>query len=251
MRSHRRLPAHPIVALILLAGAADARAQGQTAASRWVVDVGVGVDPSINGNVNSGAIGILQGQATAILPNSYGDVYGTGIEFHFGGGYILDDRSEVRGIFTFQSADADLVRMGDLGPSSLYAQYSDYKSFGLDLGYRRYFMPSDRNVRAYGEAMLGAAWVDRINVQFAAPRANVIFTSTDFYDATAAFTWRINFGLLFRATDKVDFNAQLGLRHVGGLAQVDQFVGTGLEDINNDTARLTFPISIGVRYRFK
>jgi hypothetical protein len=154
-------------------------------------------------------------------------------------------------MFTFQSADADLVRLGDIGPSSLYGQYSDYKSFGLDLGYRRYFMPSGRAVRPYGEAMLGVAFVDRINSQFAAPRANVVFTSTDFYDSTAAFTWRVNFGLLFRAAENVDFNAQIGLRHVGGLSQVDQFVGTGLEDINNDTARLTFPIGIGVRYRFK
>jgi hypothetical protein len=32
---------------------------------------------------------------------------------------------------------------------------------------------------------------------------------------------------------------------------VDQLVGTGLEDINNDTARLTFPVVVGVRFRFK
>jgi hypothetical protein len=31
---------------------------------------------------------------------------------------------------------------------------------------------------------------------------------------------------------------------------VDQLVGTGLEAINNDSARLTFPIVVGVRIRF-
>jgi hypothetical protein len=50
--------------------------------------------------------------------------------------------------------------------------------------------------------------------------------------------------------EKVDFNAQLGLRHVSGLAEVDQFVGTGLDDTNNDTGRLTFPIVVGLRFRF-
>ena len=50
---------------------------------------------------------------------------------------------------------------------------------------------------------------------------------------------------------KADVNAQLGLRHVGGLSAVDQLVGTGLENINDNTARLTFPISVGVRFRFK
>jgi hypothetical protein len=250
MHSHRTLPISFVIALSLFAGAADARAQGQAPESRWFVDLGVGVDPSINGNVNSGAIGTLQGQATAILPSSYGHVYGTGIGFNFGGGYVLDDLTELRGMFTFQSADADLIRLGDIGPSSLYAQYSDYKSIGLDLGVRRYFLPSGRAVRPFGEAMLGAAFVDRINVEFAAPNSNLIFTSNDFYDSTAAFTWVLNFGALFRLNDNVDLSAQLGLRHVGGLAEVDQLVGTGLEDINSDTARLTFPIGIGVRFRF-
>jgi len=41
------------------------------------------------------------------------------------------------------------------------------------------------------------------------------------------------------------------VRHVGGLSEVDQFVGTGLETVTNDSARLTFPIVIGIRYRFK
>src|SRR5262245_11038729 len=103
MRSHGWVSLYPMIALALLGGVADARAQSQRAAARWVVDVGTGIDPSINGNVNSGAIGILQGQATAILPNPYGDVYGTGLELHFGGGYVLDDHAELRAVFTFQS----------------------------------------------------------------------------------------------------------------------------------------------------
>jgi hypothetical protein len=237
---------------VLAAAPRDAAAQSQsTNGSPWVVDVGIGIDPTLNGNINSGAIGTLQGQATAILPNSYGDVYGTGLHLKFGGGYALDNVTELRGVFTYQTADANLVRLGDIGASSLYGQYSDYKSFGLDLGYRRYVPIKTEGLRVYGEATIGAAFVDRINVQFAAPQNNTVFTSTDFYDATAAFTWGINFGALFRVADQVDLNAQFGLRHVGGLSEVDQFLGTGLETINNDTARLTFPLVVGVRFRFK
>lgn len=234
-----------------LAAAPPAQAQSQPSGSRWVVDVGVGIDPTVNGNVNSGAIGTLQGQATAILPQPYGDVYGTGTHLKFGGGYALNADSELRGTFTWQAADANLVRLGDIGPSSLYSQYSDYKSLGLDLGYRRYAPVNIKDVRLYGEATLGIAFIDRINAQFAAPQSNVIFNSTDFYDRTAAFTWGLNFGGLFRVAEHVDLNAQLGLRHVSGLAEVDQFVGTGLETINDDTARLTFPLVVGVRFRFK
>jgi Outer membrane protein beta-barrel domain len=227
------------------------QAQTQPAdASRFVVDLGVGIDVSVNGNVNSGAIGRLQGQAAAILPNPYGDVYGTGLHFKFGGGYVLNPEAELRGVFTYQSADANLVRLGDIGPSSLYGQYSDYKTFGLDLGYRRYVPLQNTRLRIYGEATIGAAFIDSINVVLSAPQANLVIDQTDFYDSTAAFTWGVNFGILFPVAQKLDLNAQFGLRHVSGLSEVDQLIGTGLDDINNDSARLTFPIVVGVRLRF-
>ena len=246
----RGVPLGALAICLGLAAATDVRAQSTSSDSRWVIDVGVGIDPTINGNINSGAIGTLQGQATAILPQSYGDVYGTGTHLKFGAGYALNDVSELRGTFTWQSADANLVRLGDIGPSSLYAQYSDYKSFGLDLGYRRYAPIDVKNLRVFGEATAGMAFIDRINAQFAAPQSNLVFSSTDFYDATAAFTWGLNFGALFRVAEQVDVSAQFGLRGVSGLAEVDQFVGTGLDNTNNDTGRLTFPIVVGVRFRF-
>jgi outer membrane protein with beta-barrel domain len=251
MDIRRGLVCSSVITLVLLAGARDVRAQGQPGESPWVVDVGVGIDIGVNGNVNSGAIGRLQNQATAILPQPYGEVYGTGIQLRFGGGYALSDVSELRGVFIYQSADADLIRLGDIGPSSLYAQYSDYKSFGLDLGFRRYMPLSSHNLRVYGEVTIGAAFVNSIDAQFAAPQSNLVFSTTDFYDDSAAFTWSLNAGVLFRIAEQVDLNAQIGLRHVGGLSEVDQLVGTGLEEINNDSARLTFPIVVGVRFRFK
>ena len=251
MRSRCRFLFRPVLLLALLAAAADARAQGATGESPWFLDFAFGVAPSIRGNVSSGAIGVLQGQAAAFLPPSYGDIYGTGIDWRFGGGYTLDDKSELRGMFIWQSADADLVRLGDVGPSSLYAQYDDYKSFALDLGYRRYLQLSNRDIRLFGEGTIGVGFIDSIGVQFAAPQSNIVFPATNYYDQTAAFTYGLGFGAVFRFSDRLDFTGQFGLRHVSGLQTVDQFVGTGLEAVSNDTARLTFPVVVGLRYHFK
>jgi hypothetical protein len=234
----------------VLAASSMARAQNAPE-SKWSLDLGIGVDPSINGNVNSGAIGTLQGQAAAILPNSFADVYGTGIQLRIGVGYSLNEESELRGVFTFQSADADLVRLGDLGPSSLYGQYSDYQTFALDVGYRRYVPIPVQGLRVYGEGTIGLGFIDAIDVRLAAPQSNVVFDNTDFYDQTAAFTIGLNVGVLFRLTDRIDLNGQVGLRHVSGLSAVDQLAGTGLADINNDTGRLTFPLVVGIRVHFK
>lgn len=246
-----------LVTTLSLVGAREARAQAQPQGqppangSRWFVDVGFGPAASINGNVNSGAIGTLQGQTVAILPQSYRNVYGTGIDFRFGGGYMLNPSTELRGTFIWQTADADLVRLGDFGPSSLYGQYSDYKSLALDFGYRHYVSLANPNVRVFVEGTIGVGFIDSINVQLAAPQSNAIFNNTDFYDSTAAFTIGVNAGVAFKVSDRAELTAQIGLRHVSGLAEVDQLVGTGLATINNDSARLTVPVIVGVRFRVR
>lgn len=234
-------------ALILLCAG---RAQAQSTGTGWVFDAGIGIDSPINGNVNSGAIGSIGGSAAAILPNSFKDVYGTGIQLRLGGGYMLNDVTELRGVFIFQSADADLVRLGDVGASSLYGQFSDYQNLSLDFGARRYIELERSRVRPYAEATIGLAFIDAIDVRLAAPQAGLVIDNTDFYDQTAAFTLSVSGGVLVPLTDKMDVTAQIGLRRVSGLAEVDQLVGTGLEDINNDTARLTFPAIVGVRFKF-
>lgn len=245
-----RRPLLRVAAGIAVALLCAGHAQAQSAGTGWVFDAGIGIDSPINGNVNSGAIGLIGTDAAAILPNSYKDVYGTGIQFRFGGGYMLNDLTEVRGVFIFQSADADLVRLGDVGPSSLYGKYSDYQNLSLDFGARRYLELEKSRVRPYAEATVGLAFIDAIDVQLAAPQSGLVIDNTDFYDQTAAFTLSVSGGVLVPLTDKVDVTAQIGLRRVSGLAEVDQLVGTGLEDINNDTARLTFPAVVGVRYKF-
>jgi len=239
------------VVFALMVSAPKAHAQAASSEEKpLVLEVAIGMDFNVGGNVNSGAIGRLNGLATAILPNPYGPVYGTGFQMRFGAGYKVNETTELRGIFTWQRADAELVRMGDIGPSSLYGQFSDYQSLGLDIGVRRYFPLQTHALRAYGEATIGAAFIDNIDVEFAAPQSNQVFDSTDFYDRSAAFTWSLGAGIVFPANKYIDITAQIGLRFVGGLAEVDQFAGTGLETINDNSARITFPLVAGVRFKF-
>jgi opacity protein-like surface antigen len=225
-------------------------AQAQTVPDRpWSVDVALGWDNSISGNINSGAIGVINNQTAAILKNRYEDVYGTGLNLRFGGGYLFRENSELRVGFTFQSLDADLVRMGDLGASNLYGQYADYQSFGLDVGYRRY-VPITPAIRAYGDAMIGLAFVDETDLRLAAPQANVSGVATDFYDRTSALGFGVNLGAAMALAPTFDVFVQTGLRYVSGMSKVDAFEGTGLESINDKSARWAMPFSAGVRLRF-
>jgi hypothetical protein len=242
-----------IVALALgAASPADAQpAQPYSAgdARPWSVDVGFGLDNSISGNINSSGIGKINNQSVVILKNSYENVYGTGLHFRFGGGYMIDDVSEVRVTFTFQSLDADLTPLGDIGTSRLYGQYADYQSFGMDVGFRRY-VDLTPALRAYGEGTIGLAFIDETDVILVAPTANLSGNATDFYDKTAAFTLGGNAGVLFQLADKVGVYGQVGLRYVTGMSAVDGLAGTGLETINDKSARWTVPVIAGVRVRF-
>jgi opacity protein-like surface antigen len=242
-------------AAAIVTTAVPASAQTQPAASKtperpWSIDFGLGWDHSISGNINSGAIGSINGQATAILPNRYEDAYGTGLYVRFGGGYKLDSLNELRVSFTFQSLDADLVLLGDVGTSKLYAQYDPYKSLTLDVGWRRYVPNTVQNIRVYAEGDLGLGFISELDAKLAAPGSNIVFDATDFYDATAAFTLSAHAGILFTVHKQVDLNAQIGLRYMTGLSAPDATLGTGLEDISTGTRRWTIPFVVGLSFHF-
>ena len=236
------------LALALALGLAST-AHAQTTDTKWSVDVAIGWDNSISGNINSSAIGAVDNQTVVVLTNQYEEVYGTGLHFRVGGGYMLNANTEARASLSFQSADSDLATLGDYGASPLYADYTDYKSTSLDVGLRRYGRVNT-NLRPYAEGTIGLGWIDDIDADLVAPQANLRVDANNFYQSTTAFSWAVNAGLLWGMTERLGGFAQLGLRYVSGLAEVDNFVGTGLDEINDNSARWTLPFVIGARINF-
>jgi hypothetical protein len=226
-----------------------AYAQAPPPEYRWSFDFGAGWDKGFSGNINSSAFGTINNQAVVVLKNKYEDVYGTGLHMRFGGGYMLRTGLEARATLTIQSLDADLVPLGDIGVSRLYAQYADYQSVGLDIGMRRYTDVKPA-LQSYAEAFVGLAFVDETEVVLVAPQANFSGQATDFYDRTAAFSFGGNIGVLWQAAERYGVFGQLGLRYVTGMSEVDGLVGTGLETINDKSARWTLPFVFGIRARF-
>ncbi len=247
MNQKRLLVVTAALAAVCLASAAHAQ-DPSIVKYRWSFDGGLGWDNGISGKINSGAIGKLNDQVTVLLPNSYEQVYGTGFHLRFGGGYMLDDVTEVRAFFTYQYLTADLVPIGDIGSGKVYAEYEPYKSFGLDVGFRRYFGGAE--TRFYTEATIGLGFISRIEAQISAPSSNLTARTIDMYDTTAAFAVGGNAGILRQLNERVGLYGQLGLRWMSGLSKLDTLQGTGLEKINDQSARWTVPIVFGARVRF-
>jgi len=244
---------HALIAMIvttLVGTASAARAQSGAPESPWSFDFGLGWDNGITGQINSSGIGEINDQVVVITNNSYNDVYGAGLHLRFGGGYMFRESTEIRATFTFQSLDADFVTpMGDIGSSNLYGQYTDYQTFGLDVGLRRYGNPS-RKFRPYGEGTIGIGFVDKTDLTLVAPGVNLVGQATDFYDQTAAFTFGANAGVLIDTGSRVGVYAQVGLRWVSGMAQIDDLASTGLGNINDKSSRWTLPLIAGIRLGF-
>ena len=240
-----------VVTLAVLVGTTSiARAQSNAPDRPWTAEFAIGWDNGITGNINSSGIGSINNQVVVITRNSYNDVYGAGLHLRFGGGYLFKPNTEARVTFTFQSLDADyVVPMGDYGASNLYGQYTDYQTFGIDFGLRRYGDISPK-VRAYGEGTIGLGFIDKTDITLVAPGANLVGQATDFYDQTTAFTFGVNVGVLVQTNERMGFFGQLGIRRVSGLAEVDDLVGTGLDTINDKSQRWTLPFIGGVQFRF-
>jgi hypothetical protein len=237
-----------VVAITLGAGSS---AQAQSTGNPWSIDVGVGWDNDITGDVIAGGVGQINGQAVVLTKASYEDVYGTGFHLKGGVGYMLPDaKTELRATLAFQSLGAAIVTpLGDIGVSRLYGTFEDYQSVSLDLGVRRYHDVSP-NVQVYGGGALGIGFIDAIEAILVAPGANLTGKTADLYDRTAAFVFSFNGGVLYKTSEHVGVFGQFGFRRTTGLTEAHNLLGTGLETINDKSGRWSMPIVVGVRYKF-
>jgi opacity protein-like surface antigen len=246
----RLSPCAGLAAFLTLMLPASALAQTPLQNTPWSVEVNVGWDFPVSGNILSAAIGRVFDQSTVIDAQSYGDVYGTGVTYGFGAGYMLDERDEVRGSLAFQSVSADLQQIGTSGNAPLYATFDPYKSIAFEGGFRRYFADRTERLRPFGGVSLGIAVVREIDADLAAPDLDKTLNATDFYDRTGAFTFGFSGGALYAVTDRIDVKGELGFHHTSGLSPIDGLEGTGLEKVNDNSGRWTLPFSIGARVRF-
>jgi hypothetical protein len=161
---------------------------------------------------------------------------------------MMNEVSELRVNFSFQSLDADLTPMGEIAGSNLYAQYDDYQAFVMDVGFRQYHEVAT-GLQAYGEGTIGLGFVDATDVRLVSPERGLDM-KTNFFDQTAAFSLGANVGMMVRMATQVDGFVQFGMRYVTGQGEVDETFGTGLESINDNTSRWTIPFVIGARVRF-
>ena len=219
--------------------------------SPWSAEVSVGWDVGLSGDFLSAGIGTLNNIPVVFQSQPFDEVYGNGVVWQFAVGYMLDDVNEVRAQYSYQRVGADVVNLGTAGTNGLVATFDDYHAHSIEAGARHYLAaPGDTRARPYVGGLIGVSIISEIDGVLASPTAGLARYATDLYDGTAAFTLGVNGGVVYEVNDRFDVNGQIGFRYNSGLSKIDAFVGTGLEDVNDKSARWTMPITFGVRVKF-
>lgn len=244
--SHNWILALGLSASLLVAG----NAQAQTSDSRWNAEASIGWDIGLSGDFLSAGIGAIDSIPIVFRTQSFGDVYGNGVVFTFGAGYMVDDINEVRGQFSYQRSGADAINLGTAGTANLVGTFDDYKVSTIEAAYRHYFAPSTERLRPYAGGSIGVAIIPEIDGVLASPEAGLVRFATDFYDGTDAFSLGFSGGVLYELNERFDLNGQLGFRFNSGLSAIDGLEGTGLEGTNDKSSRWTLPLTVGIRVKF-
>jgi hypothetical protein len=109
-----------------------ADAVAQTPPSPWNAEVSVGWDIGLSGDFLSAGIGTLNDLPVVFQSQPFDDVYGNGVMWQFGGGYMLDDINEVRAQVSYEHVSADVVNLGTAGAFGLVATFADYDAWSID-----------------------------------------------------------------------------------------------------------------------
>ena len=172
------------------------------------------------------------------------DVFGTGVQWQFSGGYMVDEFNEARGQFSYQRVGSDLISSAHpAGPN--WSRHSTTTRPGASRPDTSTISPG----AGIGSARMAEAHsACRSSTRSTAPlrrrRRNHPHRDGLLRRHGRADVWRERRCAL-RAQRADRCQRAGGFRYNSGLSQIDGLVGTGLEDINDKSARWTMPISIG------
>lgn len=217
-------------------------------AGPWSVSFDVGGQIAVDGNVHQGGPGLVLGLPTEVGSRSYDDVFGPGFYWAAALGYRIADQNEVRVRGSYTTNPAERLEVGTVAGLPLLALFDDYKAFGMDFGYRRYW--GTARVQPYVGADVGFVRLETINSEFSVPAAGVVLSNVDFLESSVVPAFGFGGGLQVHLSGRVAVQAGLDFRWHGDATDRDGLAGTGLETINDETRRWSAPVTGGLAVRF-
>ena len=229
-----------------MAVGAAGTASAQSKAGSVSIAVTGNWDPSIGGTMHEGGSGKVLGLTTLVDEKSWSDTHKqSGFLGSAGVGIGLNSKVEAVGNVEFGQVGAQQLQVGTVATLPLFAQFDDYKYWGLNGG-ARVFLASG-GVSPYVTGTVGFRRISAIGGTFSVPAAKVTLTQP-FFDESSVPTFGADFGVLF-GQKRARIGVQAGLHWAGGPKGAGaSFAGTGLENLNDKGSRLSLPVGVVVRF---
>jgi hypothetical protein len=240
---------HAAVLFALGAAVVPASASEEGLKGRWSVAFQGGTDIELGGSLHEGGAGAVLGLPTTVEARSFGDVYDPGFRGQLAVGYGIGRASElfVRG--SYYKTTSETLQVGTVAGLPLNADFAQYKEWGAELGYRRYFR-GDEPFKLYVGGLAGLRFVKKLPATFSVPAAGVVLSDVPFYDSSNVVVFGADVGFTFELSKTVAVGLETGPRYQTGLSDLEGLAGTGLERINDTGSRWSMPVVATVSVRF-
>jgi hypothetical protein len=199
--------------------------------------------------VHDGGSGTVLGLPTRVEARSYGDVYDPSFRGQLEIGYGVSPASELFLRGTYYKMKSSTLQVGTVAGLALNADFSEYKEWGGELGYRYYFQ-ADKPFKLYLGGSAGLRFVSELPSTFSVPAAGVVLNDVPFYDSSTVGVFGLDLGASYDLSPKVALGLETGPRYQTGLGGLEGLAGTGLENINDTGSRWSMPIVATLRLRF-
>jgi len=207
----------------------------------------LGFQGDLSGAVNSSGVGVVTGLRAEINANTWSERYDAALIFRIGGAYNLTRRSQVFGAMTWEQSEADTADVGLIGGLPLQAKFSDYQGWGIDVGYRHFFV-TEYKAAPFISGSFGFSRLQDITIGLSSPTLNV--SDVPFYDDSWVAGWRVGTGILYDLGDRFGVQVTLDLKYSGVLSDQSGIGTLGFERVNDVGNRWTLPILAGAYVKF-
>jgi hypothetical protein len=199
------------------------------------------------------------GQTTGGVPinigdTSYDDVYGRMGMMRLGIGYRTTPRTEAVFNFVYSKSEADApVSIGTAGTAGvpLNVQFEEHSFWGLEAGQRFYF--TRVRITPFLGYLIGANRYGDIRATFVgvptSATPGLAAADGKFFEKSWALSLGPTGGFLI-GVGPIEFMFEAQLKWMGAMSDVDWLVEEGLKDINDESARWSYPLTAGARIRF-
>ena len=201
------------------------------------VELGIGAEKFVDGDSVNG--GIVTGPNTSSTVE-YADAFKTGYRASIGLARDVRPSTTILAKGFYKQAEGeDGVTVATNGGGNVTGNFSDYESYGAELGLRQYLSPANSRFRPFVGATAGATYIEDISLSTGGP---AVVINDAGWSATASATG----GFEMPISRSASLALEPGIRWEG--KQDRSALATAI--IGDDNSRLSVPVTLRGRFRF-